>query len=211
MKILHTNASQYYTNVYFYYDENSLEAAVIDPGGSVDKLIEMAAENGLKLKYILLTHGHYDHTAGVDELKVSTGAEVMAHEAEDELLKNTDLNLSLLAGGRALSVVCDKLLKEGDVIEVGAGRLSVIHTPGHTGGGACFYDKENGILFSGDTLFRGTTGRYDLPTAHGQTLFNSIKNKLYTLPDDTKVLPGHDVATTIGWEKANNQVVGYGL
>ena len=207
MKIIHAHASKNFTNVYFYYDENTLDAAVIDPGGSVDKLMDIVKEQGLKVKYILLTHGHYDHTEGVQELKDLTDAAVLAYVDEDELLKSADMNMSKLATGRALSVSADKLLNEGDVIEVGAGKLSVLHTPGHTAGGVCFYDEENATLFSGDTLFRGTTGRYDLPTGDGPTLFNSIKEKLYTLPDDVRVLPGHDVTTTIGYEKANNHVV----
>ena len=207
MKLIHAPAGLTYTNAYFYYDESTLEACIIDPGGSTDKLMGIIKENNLKLKYILLTHGHYDHIGAVDELKSLTGAQILAHKAEEQLLKQADMNLSTLGMGRALSITCDRLLEDGDIIELGTGKLTVIHTPGHTAGGACFYDEENGILFSGDTLFRGTTGRYDLPTSDGSALFASIRNKLFTLPDETKVFPGHEAATTIGWEKNNNQVI----
>jgi len=201
----------YYTNSYIYYDENTLEAAVIDPGGSADKLMDTAKENGLTIKYILLTHGHFDHIAGANELKVLSGAQVIAFEDEDELLKSADMNLSLIGMGKGVIINSDKLLKEGDFVDVGNGKLALIHTPGHTAGGVCYYDEENGILFSGDTLFKGTTGRYDLPTSDGAALFASIKKKLFTLPDDVKVLPGHEASTTIGFEKANNRVAADGL
>jgi len=211
LKTIHIPVSPYYTNAYIYYDESTLEAAVIDPGGSADKLMETAKEHGLTIKYILLTHGHFDHIAAVNELKALSGAFVAAFEGEGELLKNPDMNLSGIGMGKDLSITSDKLLKDGDFIEIGTGKLAVIHTPGHTSGGACYYDAENGILFSGDTLFKGTLGRYDLPTSDGATLFASIKNKLFTLPDDVKVLPGHEASTTIGCEKANNVMVGHGL
>ena len=208
MKIIHLPVAPYYTNAYFYYDENNLDAALIDPGGSAGKLMDIARENKLKIKYILLTHGHFDHIAAVNELKQSSGALILAFEGEDELLKNSNMNLSDIGMGKNLVITADKLLKDGDFIEVGAGKLSVIHTPGHTSGGVCYYDEKNGILFSGDTLFKGTTGRYDLPTSDGEALFASIKNKLFTLPDAVKVLPGHEASTTIGFEKANNRVIG---
>jgi len=195
-----------YTNAYFYYDEITLDACVIDPGGSADKFMEIIKENHLNLKYILLTHGHYDHIGAVNELKSLTGAQILAHKDEDALLKAADLNLSKLGTGKEIIVTCDQLLKHGDIIELGAGKLTVIHTPGHTAGGACFYDEDGGILFSGDTLFRGTVGRFDLPTSDGRALIASIKNKLFALPDEVKVLPGHDAATTIGHEKANNRI-----
>lgn len=207
MKIISAPIPPYYTNTYFYYDENTLEAAVIDPGDNPEKLMTIVKENGLKVKYILLTHGHFDHIGAANEMRELTGAKVLAHEFEDELLKNADMNISILGLGKALTLECDKLLKDGDIVEVGEGRLAVIHTPGHTFGSICFYDEKNGILFSGDTLFKGTTGRYDLPTADGPSLFTSIKNRLYILPDDVEVFPGHDVKTTIGWEKANNSMV----
>ncbi|MCL2565293.1 MAG: MBL fold metallo-hydrolase [Defluviitaleaceae bacterium] len=211
MKVLHMPVAPYYTNSYIYYDENTLEAAVIDPGGSADKLMDTAKENGLTIKYILLTHGHFDHIAGANELKVLSGAQVIAFEDEDELLKSADMNLSLIGMGKGVIINSDKLLKEGDFVDVGNGKLALIHTPGHTAGGVCYYDEENGILFSGDTLFKGTTGRYDLPTSDGAALFASIKKKLFTLPDDVKVLPGHEASTTIGFEKANNRVAADGL
>jgi len=196
-----------YVNTYFYYDENTNDACVIDPSGSISKLMDIINENDLNLKFILITHGHYDHIGAVNELKDKTGAQILAHSEEDALLKNPAINLSTLGIGRSISIVCDKLLTDGDTIEFGAGKLFVIHTPGHTAGGACFYDEENAVLFSGDTLFKGTTGRYDLPTSNGPALFSSIKDKLFTLPSEVKVFPGHEAATTIGEEKSNNSIL----
>jgi len=208
MKLIHFQAPPIFTNTYFYYDADTLDACIIDPSGGIDKIMVMIRENMLKLKYILLTHGHYDHIGGVEELKSLTGAEVLAHKDEAELLIQPKWNMSKVGTGKEISIICDRLLEDGEVIELGKGRLSVIHTPGHTAGGACFYDKEGGILFSGDTLFRGTFGRYDLPTADSNALFASIKEKLLTLPSSVKVLPGHESATTIGQEKKTNPVAG---
>lgn len=208
MKLIHFQAPPIFTNSYFYYDTDTLEACIIDPSGGVDKIMETIKENGLKLKYILLTHGHYDHIGGVEELKSLTGADILAHKDEAQLLIEPKWNMSKVGTGKEISIICDRLLDDGEVIELGKGKLLVIHTPGHTAGGACFYDKEGGVLFSGDTLFRGTFGRYDLPTADAKTLFSSIKEKLLTLPDGVKVLPGHESATTIGHEKKTNPVTG---
>jgi len=186
-----------------------LDACVIDPGGSADKLMDTIKENNLNLKYILLTHGHYDHIGAVNELKDLTGAEILAHKDEDRLLREAELNLSTLGTGKPINIMCTRLLEDGETIEVGTGKITLIHTPGHTAGGACFYDENGGMLFSGDTLFRGTTGRYDLPTSDGNALLTSIKEKLFTLSDDVKVFPGHESVTTIGHEKRTNRIVGY--
>ena len=210
MNIIHAQATSFWTNVYFYYDENTKEAAVIDPGGDLNKLKNIIDENGFNIKLILLTHGHFDHIGAANELRDITGAKVYAYEDEAALLLSGEMNESIRLGRKNYIVECDKLLKEGDIIEIGEGKLKVIHTPGHTAGGACFYDEENRILFAGDTLFKDSVGRYDLATASGEALFDSIKNKLFKLPDEVRVFPGHNSATTIGREKVHNMVVGSG-
>jgi len=210
MKIIHTQVMPFWTNVYFYYDENTREAVIVDPGGEPLKLKGLIDENGLIIKMIILTHGHFDHIGAVNELREITGAPVYAFEAEKELLVSVDFNESKRIGGKAYTVECDGFFKEGDIIEIGSGSLKVIHTPGHTAGGACFYDEENSVLFAGDTLFKDSVGRYDLATSSGEALMDSIKNRLLKMPDDVRVFPGHNSATTIGREKVHNMVVGSG-
>ena len=166
--------------------EATREALVIDPGGEVDRIIEEARREGLQIKYILNTHGHWDHTAGNDRLKLLTGASTVRHKQEP----GPDIDILL---------VDEKPFQLGEIV------FTVFHTPGHTPGGVCLYAE--GQLFTGDTLFVGDSGRTDLPGGHRPTLGSSIR-RLMELPDETIVWPGHDYGpttnSTIGWEKRHN-------
>lgn len=197
-------------NVYVYFDKETKEGIVVDPGGDGEKINEFIKENELNIKGIFLTHGHYDHILGVEEVKNYTKAKVYAHKDEQFVLENGDINLSSLRGSKGVGEVtlsANRLLNDGDITKFNNFEIKTIHTPGHTRGGSCFLDEKNNVLFTGDTLFKGTHGRTDLPTSNPRLIGNSIKNKLFTLDDKTKVYPGHMGRTTIGFEKANNHNV----
>lgn len=178
----------YQTNCYIFGNEQTKEVAVIDAGENIEELIEYIKEKEYKVQEILITHGHFDHTDGIAELKDSTGANVYICEQDANMLKNTEC--------------IGEFIKDGDIIEIGGMDLQVIHTPGHTQGGVCFF-YEN-ILFAGDTLFNQSIGRTDLPGGNYRQLIQSIENKLLTLPDEVNVYPGHGTSTTIGKERKSN-------
>ena len=187
------------TNCYLYYDEDSKEAMVIDIGDTSEQLLEFIKENELKVKYIYLTHCHFDHISGAEWLKENVGGEIVILEAEKENLKDINVNLSEIVSGKSVSFEPDKVVFEGDELLIGNDTFKVIYTPGHTAGGSCLYNGD--ILFAGDTLFLGTHGRTDLPTSNYSDIIRAIKTKLLTLPDDTIVYPGHGGSTTIGAER----------
>ncbi|NLC54230.1 MAG: MBL fold metallo-hydrolase [Firmicutes bacterium] len=187
-------------NSYLLWDEETLEAVCFDPGGPPQAIVAELTQKKLGLKYILLTHGHYDHIGGVNELKANTNAMVAIHAADAEMLANPDLNLSAVFG-RQIVIKPDQLLADGDVLCLGAQMLKINHTPGHTPGGISVATL--GLLFSGDTLFAGSIGRTDLPGGDQATLDNSLR-RLVQLPDETRVFPGHGPETTIGREKHRN-------
>ena len=189
------------TNCYFVYDDETKEAVVIDPAknGLYDKL----SENGLKVCAVLLTHGHFDHIRGVNELTEKSGAKLYAHTAEDELCKNAYLNASEQIR-RPYTVEPDVLLSDGDEFEEAGIKFKVLATPGHTLGSCCYYIEDKKWLFSGDTLFCGSIGRSDLPTGNGEQIMDSVQLIVSTFDDDVKVYPGHGDTTTIGFEKKHN-------
>ncbi|MFZ5641949.1 MAG: MBL fold metallo-hydrolase [Bacillota bacterium] len=189
-------------NCYVVACDDTKEALVIDPGGEPRPVLSFVEKEGLKVKYIVNTHGHIDHIMGNDLLKQATGARVLIHELDAEMLQNPRLNLSGFMGGSIKLAQADQLLTEGDTVEVGKVSLEVIHTPGHTRGGICL--KGDGVVFTGDTLFSGSIGRSDFPGGSAETLINSIKTKLLPLPDDTAVYPGHMQESTMGEEKKYN-------
>lgn len=188
-------------NCYIYYDESTLAGAVIDPGGDANKILVKIQELNLNISAILLTHGHYDHTGAVGEVKAATGAEICACAGEDVIL--TDPKRSY--GGWVIDA--DRFLEGDELYMFGNAVFRVIHTPGHTAGSCCYYDEAGKVLFSGDTLFHESVGRHDFPTGNRGQLMDSIKSKLFTLPDDVAVYPGHMEATTIGHEKGHNPFV----
>lgn len=189
------------TNCYFVYDNDTKECVVIDPAknGLYDKL----SENGLLVKAIFLTHGHFDHIMGVHELTEKSAAKLYALDAEDELCRNSYLNASEQIR-RPYTVEPDVLLSDGDKIEIGDMKFKVIATPGHTLGSCCYYLDSQKWLFSGDTLFNGSIGRSDLPTGNGKQIMDSVSMLVETLDDDVRVYPGHGDVTDIGYEKAHN-------
>lgn len=183
-----------HTNCYIIYDNG--EALVIDPGYIDEKISDFIDENKLKLKLIYLTHCHFDHMLGALWLKEKYGVNIACIDKEVENLNDADVNLSLRMTGRKLTIECDKSFCENDVIDVGNLSFRVIHTPGHTSGSSSLYG--DGILISGDTLFSDCFGRCDLPTSNFSQILKSVSEKLYVLPKDTVVYPGHGDTTTIG-------------
>ncbi len=189
-----------YTNSYIIQDEETKETLVVDPGAEVDKIVEMLDILNAKLKYIFLTHCHGDHIGGVCELKEKRGGLVLIHRFDADGLENDKVSLTTFIGIEA-AFESDSRLNDNDLIHLGDLEFRVIHTPGHTKGGSCLYCKQEGFVITGDTLFRGTWGRTDLPTGSLEEIMDSIVNKLLVLPDNTIVYPGHGKTTMIREEK----------
>ena len=189
------------TNCYILLEEESKEIIVIDPAGDVYKIEEMINILGGKLKYIYLTHCHGDHILGVTELKNKCGGKILIHRLDAEGLNNANINLTPYNKEEEIELEADSRVDDNDLIHIGNLEFKVIHTPGHTKGSTCLYCEKEKCLFSGDTLFRGTWGRTDVPTGSIEDIMNSITNKLMKLPDDTICYPGHGLSTKIGDEK----------
>ncbi len=192
------------TNCYFVINEETKETIVIDPADRADRILEKASAEGLSLKAVFLTHGHADHMLAVPELREKTGIPVYASQAEEKLLADPNQNLSLGLFGKSLSLKADVLTEDGQELEAAGMKFRVLFTPGHTPGGCCYYNQEENVLFSGDTLFCGSVGRTDFPGGSMGTLVRSIGEKLMPLPDETRVYPGHQEETTIGAERRYN-------
>lgn len=195
------------TNCYFVYDEDQegeqKDVLFFDPADKGAYIYDQLKSRGFRVAAIFLTHAHFDHIWGVQELCGKSGARVYAYEAEQPLCESAQLNVSEQAG-RPCTIKPDVYLKDGEEITVAGITCGVIATPGHTVGSCCYYFKEAGILISGDTLFEESVGRTDFPTGSGAMIGRSIKEKLMPLPDDTKVYPGHGDMTTIGHEREYN-------
>lgn len=189
------------TNCYILVDETQKKAMVIDPAGNVDKIITILDNLGAKLEYIYLTHCHADHINGVNELKKERGGKVLIHRKGRENLENRVPILAEYIGLPPIYVKEDSIVDDEDILHVGDIELRVIYTPGHTNDGTSLYCEKEGLVFSGDTLFKGAWGRVDLPTSDFDDIMNSIIKKLLILPDETIVYPGHGKPTRIGDEK----------
>ena len=181
------------TNCYIILDEESKETMVIDPAGDCDKIVDMLEILKAKLKYIYLTHCHGDHIGAVTELKNRCGGRILIHRLDSEGLNDKNINLSGVVDLPEIELEADSRVDDGDLLHLGNLEFKVIHTPGHTKGGSSLYCEKEKCLFSGDTLFRGTWGRTDLPTSSREEIMDSIVNKLMKLPDETIVYPGHRI------------------
>ena len=190
-----------FTNCYIIQDEESKEAMVIDPGGQPEKIIDMLNILEAKLKYIYLTHCHADHIGGVNLIQEKLGGKVLIHSKDAENLHNDNINLASYIGIDKIFLEADSRVNDNDLIHIGNLEFKVIFTPGHTEGSSSLYCENEKMLFSGDTLFRGTWGRTDLPTSCREDILESITKKLIVLPDDTIVYPGHGKSTMIKEEK----------
>lgn len=194
------------TNCYLLACPDSRKAMIIDPGafngGEIKAILGLISQHDLKLQYILNTHGHIDHTAGNEQIKKATGAELLIHSSDAGMIESGAMNGSFMFGKEVVSPPADRKLENGEQIELGKLAIKVLHTPGHTPGCICLY--VGGTLFSGDTLFAGSVGRTDLPGGSEVEIIRSIKEKLMILPDETIVRPGHGPRTTIGAEREEN-------
>lgn len=188
-------------NCYLISDETTREAAIIDAPCEADEILGVLEQEKLCCKYILLTHSHFDHVGAVNQVRSATGATLAVHPLDADELMHPVMRMY----APKIEKEPDLLLHDGQTIELGNVRLLVLHTPGHTKGGVCYYTP--GKLFSGDTLFFLDVGRCDLPGGNYDTIKRSIREKLYVLPDETEVYPGHGRSTTIGFEKANNHYI----
>ncbi|HHW41562.1 MAG TPA: MBL fold metallo-hydrolase [Syntrophomonadaceae bacterium] len=189
-------------NCYIIWCRQTKDALVIDPGGDGSRILAEIKKEGLKVKYIVNTHGHIDHIAANYDVKEGTGAKLLIHPDDAPLLTNPDLNLSLYMGSPFQSPKADMLISDGEEIAIGNLRFEVLHTPGHTRGGVCL--KTEGAIFTGDTLFAGSIGRTDFPGGSYKQLLDSIRNKILPSDDNCVVYPGHGPASTVGHERVNN-------
>lgn len=196
------------TNGYIIKNEENRELVIVDPATCPELLLEHVKAEGYVPRAILLTHGHFDHVMGIDRLVAEFDLPVYLLEEEKEVLADPTQNLSAVFG-TSYAYTKGEGLQDLDVISLAGLKIQVLHTPGHTKGGACYYLPEEHVLLSGDTLFARSVGRTDFPTGSMSTLVRSIKERLFALPEETKVYPGHGEETTIGEEKRENPYLGF--
>ncbi len=189
-------------NCYILGDGKNKTAAVIDPGDEAERIVANLNKKGLNCEYILLTHAHVDHVSGIKGVVEATGARVCIHKGDSLMLKAAPVQALAFGMKPFMPPKIDKYLEDGDIIDIGNLKVKVIHTPGHSAGGVCFL-VEN-CIFVGDTIFQGSIGRTDLPGGNYNELINSIETKIFTLPDETIIYPGHGPETTVGYEKKYN-------
>ncbi len=195
-----------YTNCYFLKNKETGEILIVDPASEGKKIEEKVSSMGGKPVGILLTHGHFDHIMAVEEVKARYGIPVYACRSEEQMLKEPSMNMSGCYGG-GCSIKADAWLEDLERFEAAGFSVQMLHTPGHTKGSCCYYLKEEGMLFSGDTLFYGSVGRTDFPGGSTAEIVRSLHKLVDCLPEETEVFPGHDASTTIGYEKRYNPFV----
>lgn len=207
MKIKTVNNYMTDENCYIVYDENSKNGLVIDPGYKCEGIIKAAEDEGVSIKYVLITHCHYDHISDMEQLRQKTGALLVSGDKASINITDPYINLSSSGLGYVLSAKkTDKVLKDNEEMLLDSIKIKCIYTPGHTNCGVCYLINDKKI-FVGDTLFLRNVGRWDLPTGDEATLVNSIRTRLYTLDDDIDVFCGHGDVTKIGYEKKYNMYV----
>ena len=194
-------------NCSIFGDEQSRGALVVDPGDDIDQVLGIIRRHQLKVTAILITHAHIDHIGGAQKLKQATGAPVYMNANDMELKRMLGIQASWLGVSEPEQPDIDVLMKEGDRVILGAAEFHVLHTPGHTPGSVSLWIPSEGKLIAGDTLFRDSIGRTDLPGGDGRQILRSIRDKLLPLPPETVVIPGHGHNTTIGRERQFNPFV----
>ncbi|KJV30014.1 hypothetical protein VI06_09460 [Aquitalea magnusonii] len=184
------------------------EAAIVDAGGDIDRIRAWVAQQGLTVTKLLLTHGHIDHAGGAGELAAQLSVQIEGPEQSESFWLDQLPNQGRMFGfPSSPALTPERWLNEGDTVSIGQETLQVIHCPGHTPGHVVFYSAAAGVLVAGDVLFQGSIGRTDFPMGNHQQLIDAIQQKLFLLPDDTVVIPGHGPLTTIGDEKRHNPFV----
>jgi len=192
------------TNCYIVGDSESRKAAVVDPGGHVGAILSALDRLDLECELIINTHSHFDHVGGNHDLKERTGAEILIHSSEADMLTQLSGQARIFGISIENSPAADRTIDEGDVIEVGSVKMPVLHTPGHSPGGISLVIEGEKKILVGDLVFQGSVGRTDLPGGSMDTLVKMVNDKIFTHPDDTRLYPGHGPATTIGAEKRHN-------
>jgi hydroxyacylglutathione hydrolase len=191
-------------NCSIFGDEQTREALVIDPGDDIEDILAILKKHGLRVKAIVITHAHIDHIGGAAKLKAATGAPVLMNQDDQELYDHLDVQASWLGMETPMCTAIDGAARDGDVLTLGPGEFRVLHTPGHTQGSISLWIPAENKLIAGDTLFRDSIGRTDLPGGNPRQILRSIEDKLLGLPEETVVVPGHGPNTTIGREKERN-------
>lgn len=204
MKLTTVVVGPFAVNCYLFWDESTGDGIIIDPGAEADLIKDTITEAGFTPRAILLTHGHGDHIAGVEDIKNHYDIPLYVGDGEQELLASPSANVSAMIGTPIIAPEPDHLVTDEQLISCGSVALKVLATPGHSPAGVCYLHESEGVLFCGDTLFAGSIGRTDFPGCSYEKLIESILNKILKLPDAIVCFPGHGPSTTVGAERASN-------
>ncbi len=207
MRIETIHVGEMGTNCYLAWDEITNRGFLVDPGEQAEKIIRVCSRYQVKSEAVLLTHGHFDHIMAAKKIRQQYEIPVYAGIHEEELLADSQMNLSGM-WAVPYTMKADKLVNDNEVLTIAGMEITVLETPGHTSGGVCYYSKKENVLFAGDTLFCESYGRTDFPGGSMFALLRSLRGKLFVLPEETDVYPGHGQATSIGYEKTHNPAAG---